>query len=378
MTERGYTLDSVMRACAVLRAFQTPEECLRLRDVMERTGLEKTVAFRLLRTLESAGVLRRAGKLQYAANVKWLDAKRFRIGYAAQTEDSPFSAAVTGGLQRAAVKSNIELTVVNNHYSAKAALKNARELIAQRVDLAIEFQTHERVAAEISALFQEAGIPLVAVEIPHPGATFYGVNNYRVGLLAGRFASRWARQFWNGEVDEVILLALEAAGSLPQLRLAGAQAGVQEILPGIPAERFSQMDGRGELGQARDVVRRHLRSGARKHTLVMGINDVMVLGALRAFDDLNLSRHCAAVGLGAIAEARAELRRPGSRLLGSVAFFPEHYGDDLLNVALDLLQGRPVSPAVYAPSHLITPENVDKFYPNDEMAARPAEWDSLR
>lgn len=378
MTNGGYTLDSVMRACSVLRAFRDPEERLRLRDVMERTGLEKTVAFRLLRTLEAAGVLRRAGKLQYAANVKWLEAKQFRIGYAAQSEDSPFSEAVTEGLQRAAAKSSIELTVLNNHYSAKAALKNARALIEQRVDLAIEFQTHERVAAEISSLFQEAGIPLIAVEIPHPGATFYGVNNYRVGLLAGRFAARWARQFWNGEVEEVMLLALEAAGSLPQLRLAGAQTGIQEVLPGFSSERFVQMDCRGEFSQALETVRRHLRGGTGRRTLIMGINDVMVLGALRAFEEADHSRHCAAVGLGAIAEARAELRKPGSRLLGSVAFFPEHYGDDLLNVALDLLQGRAVAPAVYAPSHLITPENLEKFYPNDASTAELADRSSMR
>jgi ribose transport system substrate-binding protein len=334
---------------------------------MERTGLEKTVVFRLLRTLEAAGALRRAGKLQYAANVKWLDAKRFRIGYAAQTEDSPFSESVTDGLRRSAEKANVELMVLNNHYSPKAALENARALVEQKVQLAIEFQTHERVAAEISALFQAAGIPLIAVEIPHPGATFYGVNNYRVGLLAGRFLGRFAKQVWNGEPDEVVLLALSAAGSLPGLRLAGAQAGIQEMLPGFPADRFTQIDCRGEFLGALEALRKHVRGlASKRRVLVTGINDVMVLGALRAFEEAARQKYVGAVGLGAILEARVELRKPGSRLLGTIAFFPEHYGDDLVNIALDLLEGRPAAPAIYAPSHLITAENVDKFYPNDE------------
>jgi ribose transport system substrate-binding protein len=363
--DSSYTVESVMRAVAVLRAFRSPEECLRLRDVIERTHMEKTVAFRLLRTLESAGALRRVGKLRYAANVKWREEKAVRIGYAAQAENSYFSRAVTEGLRRAAERANIELVVVNNEYNARTAVKNAHALVEQKVQLAIEFQTHERVAAEIAGLFAGANIPLIAVDIPHPGAAFYGVNNYRVGLLAGRVLGRWARQAWSGEPDEVLLLALEAAGSLPQLRLTGAQAGVQEMLPGISPERFVQMDCRGEFDAALEAVTRHLRDRRGRRILVTGVNEPMVMGALRAFEEAGVSRQCAAVGLGAIGDARAELRRPGTRLLGCVGFFPEHYGDDLINLALDLLQGGPVPPAMYAPSHLITTENVSKFYPND-------------
>jgi ribose transport system substrate-binding protein len=289
------------------------------------------------------------------------------VGYAAHTEDSPFSEAGTAGLCRSAEKANIELTVLNNHYSAKSALENARAMIEQTVQLASEFQTHERVAGEISSLFHAAGIPLVAVEIPHPGATFYGVNNYRGGLLAGRFLGRFAKQAWTGEPDEVVLLALSAAGPLPALRLAGAQAGIQEMLPGFPADRFTQIDCRGEFLPSLEAMRKHIRGlASKRRVLITGVNDVMVLAALQAFEEAGRQKYAAAVGLGAIPEARAELRKPGSRLLGTIAFFPEHYGDDLVNIALDILEGRPVAPAIYAPSHLITVENVDKFYPNDE------------
>jgi ribose transport system substrate-binding protein len=48
-----------------------------------------------------------------------------------------------------------------------------------------------------------------------------------------------------------------------------------------------------------------------------------------------------------------------------VGYFPEKYGDGLLKLALDILAGRPVPPAVFVRHQLITPENVDHFYPND-------------
>jgi ribose transport system substrate-binding protein len=50
-----------------------------------------------------------------------------------------------------------------------------------------------------------------------------------------------------------------------------------------------------------------------------------------------------------------------------VGYFPEKYGDGLLRLALDILGGKPVPPAVFVRHHLITPDNVDHFYPNDVL-----------
>jgi ribose transport system substrate-binding protein len=99
--------------------------------------------------------------------------------------------------------------------------------------------------------------------------------------------------------------------------------------------------------------------------LITGINDFAVLGALRAFDEAGRRDQCLAVGLAAIPEARQELRLPGTRLVASVGFFPERYGTTLVRLALDVLQHKSLPPAVYAPVELITPQNVDRFYPKD-------------
>jgi ribose transport system substrate-binding protein len=53
--------------------------------------------------------------------------------------------------------------------------------------------------------------------------------------------------------------------------------------------------------------------------------------------------------------------------VGSVGYFPERYGDDLIRVSLDILNRRPVPPAVFVKHQIITPETVDHFYPNDSL-----------
>src|SRR5205823_12065772 len=121
-------------------------------------------------------------------------------------------------LVRAAARAGLELIVVDNRYQPRVALRNVDHLIRQNIDLAIEFQTDESVAPAIASRYLEAGIPYIAIDIPHPGATYFGANNYQAGVLAGRHLGRWAKSQWNGEVDEILLLDIARAGSLVRAR----------------------------------------------------------------------------------------------------------------------------------------------------------------
>ena len=257
----------------------------------------------------------------------------------------------------------MDLIELDNQYSLKIALRNAEILVQQNLDLAIEFQVYERISTKLSNLFSEANIPVIALEIPQPGAAFLGVDNHKVGMLAGKALLRAAQREWNGECDEVLLLDLEIAGSLPHMRLSSTQAVLRKGLP----ENWltTQLQSRGEFVRAFELTRKYLQSVPKRRTLLTGINDFAVLGALRAFEETGRSRLCLAVGFGAIPAARRELRLPNTRLAGSVAFFPERYGESVLKLALDILHQRPVPPAMYAPVQLMTPKNVDQFYPKD-------------
>jgi len=91
------------------------------------------------------------------------------------------------------------------------------------------------------------------------------------------------------------------------------------------------------------------------------------LGALRAFEEAGRAGECAIVGQNAEPEAREELRAARTRLVASVGYFPEKYGDGLLRLAFDILGRKPVAPAVFTNHQIITPDNVDHYYPNDSL-----------
>src|SRR6266849_3687353 len=229
-TPEPYIVRSVVHATQLLGAFQSSAEVLRLRDVVQRTGFGKGMCFRLLHTLHHCGLLEKVDASRYRLVSGIRRRKRYRIGYAAQGQDSSFAREVLAGLQRAAERDDVELIVVDNRYQPKVALRNAEHLVRERVDLVIEFQTDEAAAPAIASKYLEADIPLVAIDIPHPGGTYFGANNYQAGLLAGRCLGQWARSRWGGRVDEVLLLELARAGSLVHARMSGVLAGLKEVL----------------------------------------------------------------------------------------------------------------------------------------------------
>src|SRR6187402_840643 len=180
-----YLVKSVVHSAQLLSAFRSSGEALPLREIAARSGLPKSMTFRLLYTLERCGMIEKAGENLYRSHLRPFKQRPFRLGYAAQGTDYQFSKEISTGLQRAAAAQGMELICVDNRYSPKIAQRNADVLVREKVDLAIEF--------------------------PHPGATYFGANNYEAGLIGGRHLGRWAKQNWHSDVSEIVLLALERA-----------------------------------------------------------------------------------------------------------------------------------------------------------------------
>jgi len=363
-----YLVGAVLRACDLLEAFRSEEETLSLRDLAERTRLSKATAFRLLRTLEERGLVRGTGQHRFRLCIKPLRRSPWRLGYASLGSEFALSREITESLEQAAATEGVDLLVVDNRNSPRTAVANADFLVRQKVNLVIEHQPDEHAAALLSTRFLEAGVPYIAVNVPHPGATFFGTNNYLAGLLAGRYLGRWVKTHWHGRVDEVILIGRSGAGTLINSRIAGAQRGIQEILRDIPESRVVYLDNpEARFCSGLEVMRRYLRRSRAEHVLVAVTGDQTALGVLRAFEEAGRLSTCAVVGQSGSYEARNELRREGTHLLGSVAYFPESYGRGLIALALKILAGQPVPPAAFTRHQVLTPENVNHFYPNDEL-----------
>src|SRR5262249_10330823 len=132
--------------------------------------------------------------------------KRFRVGYAAQNDQRRMKDGVTHSMIRAAEAHGIELIVKDNELCAGKALANVEALIDDRVHLIIEYQPNEIAAHIIADKCRAAGIPLIALSYAHPGAYYFGGNNYESGYLAGKFVSEYVLSKWLGRLDTLLLI----------------------------------------------------------------------------------------------------------------------------------------------------------------------------
>ena len=83
---------------------RTPSD---LRDVVARTGFNKGMCFRLLYTLHQCGFLDKVGENHYRLASEVRRRRLYRIGYAAQGQDTSFDREVRLGLVRAAERDGV-------------------------------------------------------------------------------------------------------------------------------------------------------------------------------------------------------------------------------------------------------------------------------
>lgn len=275
--------------------------------------------------------------------------RRYRIGFANLSDQLPFAMDVRKSIERAAQKAgNIDLVLADNQLKADTALKVAEHFLTQHLDLVIEYQIDEQMGNRIMNLFQDAEIPVISVDIPMIGATYFGVDNYRAGHMAGVALGDWVRDSWGGQYDRVILLEEPRAGAVPATRIRSQLEGFTAVAGPVPEDCVLSLNS----GNTREVSERAMLAALKRlpdlHQLVvMCFNDDAAIGALEAARRLDRERDIIIVGQGADRRVRQELERPGSRIIGSTAFSPEEYGEKLVALAMRLLGCEQVPPAVY-------------------------------
>ncbi|MFW6063893.1 MAG: substrate-binding domain-containing protein, partial [Chloroflexota bacterium] len=290
---------------------------------------------------------------------------KYVIGFANQSEQLPFAVDVRRGLERAVKDvNNVDLIVADNALSAERALHIADQLIRREVDLAIEYQIDFKTGSLIMDKFKQADIPVIAVDIPMVGATYFGVDNYRAGHMAGVGLGEWLQEQWQGRFDLLLVLEESRAGSLPEARIQGQLDGLEEVVGPVREEKKICLESANTSSVSEAQIAKTLEAHPDStRVAIICFNDDAAIGALRAARRLGREEDVVIVGQGADRMVRDELRKPGSRIIGSTAYRPEQYGEKLLQLALKVLNGESVPPAVYMNHVFITAENVDDCYP---------------
>lgn len=291
--------------------------------------------------------------------------RHYRIGFGNMTEKMIFAQQVRRSLERVVQRlDNVELLFRDNNLDRQTALENADWFVAKGVDLVIEYQVDAMAGNVIMDKFNQANIPVIAVDIPLPGATFYGADNYRAGCIAGEALGQWVKKNWQGRVDTLLKLELARVGPVAGARLQGQQEGLEAIIGPLAEAQIISIETPIIFEQVEHVVTKLLPSiPTSAKVAVIAINDDAAVGTLSAFEKAGRLGQVVTVGQNADRVGRQALRRTDFPFIGTTRYAPEKYGEQLLNLALKILEGKPVPPAVYNQHVFITRENLNEYYP---------------
>ncbi len=251
--------------------------------------------------------------------------KKVVVGFANIAEGDPTLTAMREVIVALGKKRGWDVITLNNDVNGPKAVENAQTMITQGVTYAIEFQADSSVMPNLMQKFNNAKVPVVAYDIPAPGAYFLGAPNAKSGEQAGAALGNYAKQNWNCQPDLVMLLDAPIASKIvSDLRVGGVQTGLLKVCPNIDKSLIIRRDGGGTtntaLPVARDILTAH---PAAKKILISGMNDVSVVGGINAAEQLGRADQLYAWGQdgGVLTGGKAN-----PHLAGSVLYFLEGYG----------------------------------------------------
>ena len=307
--------------------------------------------------------------------------RRFRIAFANLNDDS--SARIEGlGFSGAEVRRSFELAsrtlpvemiYYDNGGEPEAALANAYDAVGRKVDLFIEYNSDADSNAEIAGKLKAAAIPVLALNYPVPGAPLYAADNTLAGQIAGKALGEFAKQTW---ADETIVAVVagdlaDPASYVPE-RVQGIIDGLHKNLPDVP---ISRLDTSGNPVRVDALLSKFLASQPRTKVLVGTLDDPTALAAKGAIERAGRVGDCIMVsqGLdhsvhgGANEKKEIDPNNRGSVILGSVAYYVDRYGYEVLPLAMKMLNGEQIPARTTTRHALVSAKNVFTEYPPYDM-----------
>jgi len=307
--------------------------------------------------------------------------RRYTIGFANLTEEPGATLEGTGFTGReirdsfvlAARGLPVDLVLYDNRRDARTALDNAADAARRRVDLFIEYFNEPSANDAVARTLREARIPVLAINYPVGAAPLYTADNETAGRVGAEALGDFAARSWRGlNVVAMIVGPVGAQQDRLGQRVRGVTEGLRRRQPSL---RIVQLDTQGNPATVATLVGKLVATQPNTKFVIAALDDVTALATKSALDAAGRTADGAIVSFGCDrsihggASDRKEIdpNNRGSIVVGSVAFYLDRYGYDVLPLALRMLRGEPVAPRTMTPHKLITAANVFKEYPPYDM-----------
>ncbi len=264
---------------------------------------------------------------------------------------------------------NVDLCFAAAYDSDERQVQQIDSLVATGIDLLIVAPNQVSTISPAIDRTYDKGIPVIVFERKtnsHKYTAYMGADNYEMGQLMGEYVA--SRMNGKGTVAEVMGLK----GSSPAIERHKGFVDALRDYPGIRLLTTLQGDWTEE--SAYQAVKNY-KGDLSTVDFVFGQNDRMAMGVRRAIleqrgEKSRLPKFC---GIDGLAGKNGGIELVRDSILDATYIYPTH-GDQLLQLAVDILDGKPYDKEVRLMSALVTPDNANVLLMENEEISRQSEY----
>ena len=290
--------------------------------------------------------------------------KKYRIGVSQCSDDIWRDKQNTELKMAAYFHDNVELKFAAAYDSDQRQIQQIDSLVNEGIDLLIVAPNQiATISPAIDRTF-EKGIPVIVFERKTNSrkyTAYMGADNYEMGKLMGEYIA--TRLQGKGKLMEVMGLK----GSSPSIE---RHNGFRDALKDYPQlEVIATLQGDWTEPTAYKQVKEwNLKYPDTNIDLVFGMNDRSAIGARKAFSETQktLPLFC---GIDGLPGENGGIQQVRDSLLEASYIYPTH-GDQLLQLALDILDGKPYTKETSLVSALVTRDNARVLQLESEEVTR--------
>ncbi len=277
--------------------------------------------------------------------------KKYRIGVS-QCSDDIWRDKQNSELQIGAYfHENVELRFATAYDSDERQIQQIDSLVGTGIDLLIVAPNQVSTISPAIDRAYDKGIPVIVFERKtntKKYTAYMGADNYEMGHLMGEYVATRLNE--RGRIIEVMGLK----GSSPAIE---RHNGFREAIAQHPdIQVVATLQGDWTEPTAYNTVKQWLdKNKGEKVDLVFGMNDRTAMGARKAFKEAGavLPLFC---GIDGLPGENGGIRLVMDSLLDASYIYPTH-GDQLLQLAMDILEGKPYEKETKLMSALVTQDN---------------------
>ena len=295
------------------------------------------------------------------------DSKRYKIGIS-QCSDDIWREKQNAELRIGAFfHNNVELRFAAAYDSDERQVQQIDSLVSTGIDLLIVAPNQVATISPAIDRAYDKGIPVIVFERKTNSqkyTAYMGADNYEMGRVMGEYII--SRLHGKGKVLEIMGLK----GSSPAIE---RHNGFEDALKNHPnMEKIATLQGDWTEQSAYQAIKDY-KGDLSQVDFVFGQNDRMAVGVRKALMEKGqLSDKTFFCGIDGLPGDDGGIRLVCDSVLDATYIYPTH-GDQLLQMAVDILEGKPYDKEVRLMSALVTKENARVLYMQNEEIVRQSQ-----